>query len=118
MRVSFLARSLLIVGASVLLSSGSIVAQELRGKHRDMALTCVGCHETDSPTKTASSSTCRTCHAQVDVRTRSLSSGGKTYAFNPHASHQGDLRCTLCHKVHKPSVLICKDCHAFDVVVP
>ncbi|MDQ2080221.1 cytochrome c3 family protein [Xanthobacteraceae bacterium Astr-EGSB] len=118
MRASLVALSLLIVGAGVFLSGGSIVAQDLRGKHRDQALTCIGCHETDSPTKTASSSICRTCHATVDVRTRALNLGGKTYAFNPHASHQGDLRCTLCHKVHKPSVLICKDCHAFEVVVP
>ncbi|WP_435546972.1 cytochrome c3 family protein [Desulfobacterium sp. N47] len=39
---------------------------------------------------------------------------------NPHKSHIGEARCTLCHKNHAQSVLDCNQCHLpkFDMKVP
>jgi len=30
---------------------------------------------------------------------------------NPHDSHYGEMECRLCHKMHKPSVDYCSQCH-------
>lgn len=30
---------------------------------------------------------------------------------NPHNSHFGEMRCNLCHKMHKPSEDFCSQCH-------
>jgi hypothetical protein len=36
---------------------------------------------------------------------------------NPHASHWGEMECSLCHNQHRASVLYCTQCHT-EVPVP
>jgi len=31
--------------------------------------------------------------------------------YNPHDSHLGEMECNMCHKMHRPSVSFCADCH-------
>ncbi|MDH7576889.1 MAG: cytochrome c3 family protein [Bacillota bacterium] len=33
---------------------------------------------------------------------------------NPHDSHLADLKCHLCHKMHRQSEVYCAQCHDFD----
>jgi len=101
------------------LSAGVLFAQgagELRGAHSEAGLACVDCHGTDTPDKKAPASACMTCHADHKGEVREYTNNGIKVKVNPHASHQGDLRCTLCHKIHSPSKLYCNQegCHAFD----
>jgi len=50
---------------------------------------------------------CMQCHgtyAQLAARTQNLER-------NPHDSHQGQLDCRNCHRVHSDSVYYCGQCH-------
>jgi hypothetical protein len=38
---------------------------------------------------------------------------GFSLGRNPHDSHWGPLECSVCHKMHKPSVDFCSECHGF-----
>jgi hypothetical protein len=56
---------------------------------------------------------CLQCHgtyAQLAQRTQNL-------ARNPHDSHQGQLDCRTCHRVHSDSVYYCGQCHG-DATMP
>ena len=38
---------------------------------------------------------------------------------NPHASHLGEIDCTVCHKAHGPSKIYCLGCHQkFVMTIP
>ena len=69
----------------------------------------------------AKSKACMKCHNYQDL---AAASAAKKVALNPHDSHAGQLRCTLCHKEHEQSVLYCRQCHKnaedkrFDMAVP
>jgi fumarate reductase flavoprotein subunit len=95
---------------------------ELRGKHLAAELKCRDCHGTDAPEKRASAALCKECHeGEIKIESKQLplhGKAGRIVEVNAHASHQGELRCTLCHRAHSPSVLYCNDCHEFDVNVP
>lgn len=39
------------------------------------------------------------------------------YEFNPHSSQHGAQDCTICHKAHRESVMLCTECHS-EAVVP
>lgn len=94
-------------------SSYATPEMSVTGKHFDNGVTCVDCHDTDNPVKKASVSACSTCHGEyADVAELTAS-----MEINPHASHQGEVRCTLCHKTHEPSVLMCNNCHEFEMAV-
>ena len=64
---------------------------------------------------------CEQCHNYPDL---AKASAEKKVALNPHDSHAGQLRCTLCHKEHQQSVVYCRQCHKnaddkrFDMTVP
>lgn len=87
-------------------------------KHKN--LDCAACHGTSAPTELADQSACIKCHGQYKGKVIP----GADYNpdrnprrpeidVNPHDSHFGNVRCTLCHKEHaanpKP---VCNDCHA------
>ena len=38
--------------------------------------------------------------------------------FNPHETPPGEMACTACHKAHRPSVMICAQCHDDEAEVP
>ena len=85
--------------------------QALRGKHAELQLACSMCHGNDVPTKRAPASACMTCHGEYAA----VAALTAEVTPNPHDSHQGELRCTLCHKSHEPSILYCNECHSFDL---
>jgi hypothetical protein len=37
---------------------------------------------------------------------------------NPHDSHDNEIGCALCHKVHKDSILYRNACRSFNFKVP
>ena len=84
---------------------------ELRGKHAELALGCDACHGTPTPVKRAPASSCIECHDDYP----GIGEITKNIEPNPHNSHQGEIRCTACHKVHEPSVLYCNSCHNFEL---
>ncbi|MGE4268180.1 MAG: cytochrome c3 family protein [Deferribacterales bacterium] len=99
----------------------SLYASEnsLRGKHLQANLKCVDCHETSSPDKPAKTSVCIGCHDKGPDVIVETSVEHYVYKLPVHNAHTGPLRCVLCHKVHKPSELMCKQCHPqFEVMVP
>ena len=91
-------------------------------------LSCASCHNTDKPERRAPVSACNMCHGnsggtykgKLDkdgkpVRNSYLD-GSLTREMNFHDSHQGDIRCTICHTTHaEPPKLYCNDCHSFKV---
>ncbi|ADD68929.1 hypothetical protein Dacet_2167 [Denitrovibrio acetiphilus DSM 12809] len=47
------------------------------------------------------------CHDLEDI----VEQSAYLKAYNPHDSHLGEMECNMCHKMHKPSVSFCADCH-------
>ncbi len=86
--------------------------------HLDNDISCADCHGTATPEKRASAKTCIGCHSEIPGTVKTYSDAGNTREVNIHNSHDGQLRCTLCHRIHEPSTLYCADCHHFEVKVP
>ncbi len=90
-------------------------------KHQQRGVSCEQCHKTAAPSRPAKAKSCNQCHAYGDL---AQASEAKKLALNPHDSHAGELRCTLCHREHAQSVLHCRECHKnmddkrFDMAVP
>lgn len=77
---------------------------------------CAACHGTSSVTaasvpddERAINKSCTTCHGGYDK----LAGKNKQLRFDPHASHVGNVNCTVCHSAHQQPKLICNDCHSF-----
>lgn len=88
--------------------------QHLADRHGARGTQCVSCHGNGKPSANVSNDRCLACHgsyAQLAEKTAKLD-------VNPHASHLGDMPCVRCHQGHKPSVLICNNCHQFKMAVP
>jgi fumarate reductase flavoprotein subunit len=90
--------------------------------HSETGLNCADCHDTDKPEKRAAASKCIECHTSKadDAPTAFKDETGISYEVNPHSSHAGNMRCTLCHKIHAASSLYCNEgCHhRFLLTVP
>lgn len=89
-------------------------SKHLGDRHTQRGINCELCHGSLPPKELVSMEQCLRCHGsyqQVAALTQKLSP-------NPHDSHYGKMRCTLCHKVHKDSVLYCNTCHSFEFKVP
>lgn len=59
---------------------------------------------------------CLDCHdfeeAKEITRERFAGVSAPPYdVANPHDSHNGDLDCNTCHRMHEPSQLLCAQCH-------
>ncbi len=63
---------------------------------------CLQCHEHGSYEELAE----RTAHFESLI------------GANPHDSHNGELECGLCHKMHRESEDYCAQCHAWGWTVP
>lgn len=75
-------------------------------RHKANGVNCSGCHGNGA--KAAPSvEKCLSCHGSYEK----LAERTKKLARNPHASHYGDLDCTLCHHGHKVDENYCGSCH-------
>lgn len=58
---------------------------------------------------------CLTCHRSYE----SVREQTDHLVPNPHDSpHDPNLACTTCHNAHRPSELLCAQCHQFDIEMP
>lgn len=85
----------------------------VEGPHAELNMACADCHGTDTPDKRAPASACTGCHGEY----ADIAKLTEKVEPNPHKSHQGEIRCTICHKVHMPSVVYCAECHDFGLKI-
>ena len=104
--------------AFVLLLAHNAEAVEMNKAHRDKGVKCVDCHGEASPQKEANAASCANCHKGTPGSVKKYSDQGNMRTVNVHDSHEGSLRCTLCHHIHKDSTFYCNDCHKFEAKVP
>ena len=122
----FLLCALMVAAIAAAATDGKITSTTV---HEEMGLSCADCHNTDTPEKRAPASTCKGCHENMDGTYKGIlgadgkpehkdypeGTGYKNASF--HDSHQGDIRCTMCHTAHQAPVLYCNECHDFKVEV-
>lgn len=98
-----------IMASTIFIASFSIAQEDhpITDKHKDIGLTCENCHETSSPENRPAMAVCIECHKSYET----IKELTKNLKPNPHDSHQGDLRCTLCHSAHGNDKLYCNECH-------
>lgn len=96
----------LFLAIGFLCSSSLVFGAPAQFKHQAKNVNCEACHKTNAPVAAAKSKSCKQCHNynELAAKTSKLNP-------NPHDSHAGQLRCTLCHKEHSESVVYCKECH-------
>jgi len=82
--------------------------------HGEQGAGCSDCHSGTFPEGPASMSACVECHGPYSALSESTADADP----NPHASHLGEIDCGLCHKTHEESVLVCNQCHDYNLVVP
>lgn len=110
-----------LISALAFALCGSALAQPTMSKHMSRGVPCQACHMSATPAGPAKAKSCAQCHKYPDL---AAASAAKKMALNPHDSHAGQLRCTLCHKEHEQSRLHCRECHKnaddtrFDMAVP
>lgn len=96
-----------------LASTASAQSFELVGDmgaaHAKAKLECTSCHK-EGLDKAPSDKACMTCHGDYAAVAKTT----EKMIPNPHASHMGDLRCTICHSAHKAPRVYCNDCHTFE----
>lgn len=113
----------------------------LANTHKNAGLTCQNCHTRtvkdgirelvsyathsyDLPLKDhrVRPEDCEQCHGSYEnlaEATKDLPGpNGVWLGRNPHDSHWGKIDCGICHKMHKPSVDLCADCHKFPATGP
>jgi len=103
---------------AVVLCALSASTQAAEFKHQARGVSCEQCHGVAMPSAPAKAKSCMKCHNYGDLAKKSAKLNP-----NPHDSHAGELRCTLCHREHSQSVVHCKTCHKsndpkFDFKVP
>lgn len=76
--------------------------------HTTAKLECSSCH-IDGLNKPAPAKACTGCHGSY----RAVAALTANLNPNPHDSHMGEIRCTICHAAHKPSQVYCNQCHTF-----
>jgi len=90
----------------------------LDASHREKGFYCLHCHS-DYVDEYAAGDTqagCTGCHggdAEMIKKTEKTK-----YSHNPHKSHYVDLKCSACHRGHKPFVDYCAQCHPFGYKDP
>lgn len=72
---------------------------------------CQLCHSGEAPTSPPDDASCIRCHGTAEQMAQVTAKLER----NPHKSpHYGLYApCTSCHKEHKPSKVLCLDCHTF-----
>ena len=115
-------KSIVILSVCLFLAATALAATTtIGGAHREMDFTCVDCHGTDHPQAAPRIAQCLTCHGSYEelaelTAPATEATGDPEEAANPHDSHMGPIECADCHKTHSKSVLVCEECHFFDMV--
>lgn len=99
------------------LSSAAMASSSMSLKHKGME--CAACHGTATPSTYADQKACIQCHGQYKGKVvpnadynPDRNPRRPVVEVNPHDSHFGNVRCTLCHKEHTKSPKpVCNDCH-------
>jgi hypothetical protein len=114
----------------------------LVSNHAARGVTCADCHDRSFeqqvaetvafltndyiqplPREQAKMDTCFACHEhasydQIAWRTTDLGvtdGQAKGHTANPHQPpHYTELECNSCHRMHRPSTLLCLECHSFE----
>ncbi|MGJ7910378.1 cytochrome c3 family protein [Neobacillus sp. LXY-1] len=68
-----------------------------------------GDYEDPMKTREFSKSMCLKCHDYEKVKAKTNFKDS-----NPHDSHNGQLDCNKCHRMHEPSKVYCANCHEFS----
>lgn len=96
-----------LLSAGVMLCCEPAIAADL---HAGMA--CTNCHKSKTPSASdITDVTCLSCH---ESREKLAAKTAKWGNRNPHDNHRGEVPCTECHHNHKPSELMCNQCHSFN----
>lgn len=83
-------------------------------RHMNRGAQCASCHISADKTMPVRKEACLKCHQSYSA----VAALTKNDTPNPHFSHYGDRDCSVCHKGHQTSVLICNQCHKFDLKTP
>ena len=92
--------------------------------HRDLGITCSGCHTaaTDSEPGTRGFCMRSGCHGDWESIVEATADWKGTVTvynasgtYNPHDNHRGDANCSDCHSMHGQQDLTCVTCHNMDV---
>lgn len=102
-------------------------------KHRQAGLTCTDCHDRTAETakqeeemyrnkeysdpidrREYDAQFCLKCHESYKAVAAKTAHLKEEWGRNPHESHNGELDCSVCHRVHQPSVFLCSQCHKAD----
>ncbi|SJZ57336.1 Cytochrome c3 [Trichlorobacter thiogenes] len=99
----------------------AVHALTVGGPHATMGFKCADCHKTDAPQAGPTNEACLACHESYEklaqkTKPKKINPADKESHANPHESHMGPINCTDCHRTHKPSELVCGQCHTFDFV--
>lgn len=100
----------------ILFLSAAVLAapdKKVTGPHAGLEISCADCHGNDNPEKRAPHSACMGCHGEY----ADIAKLTEKVEPNPHKSHQGEIRCTICHKAHEPSVVYCRECHDYGLKI-
>lgn len=101
----------------------------LASKHAKAGVTCHDCHKASFTTQveegvkyiTGDYTTplkkrefpkefCLKCHNDFE----SIKAKTNFEDSNPHDSHNGEQECSLCHRMHQKSTVMCSQCHQFE----
>ena len=97
--------------------AGSHFLDQLHGQGQ---VSCGGCHGPAVPgfDTTVANAVCLSCHGPM-VQLAAKTEPAEFKDRNPHASHLGEIDCTVCHKAHGPSKVYCLGCHQkFMMTIP
>jgi fumarate reductase flavoprotein subunit len=77
--------------------------------HLAAGLRCAACHSESPPARPVAMATCLRCHGGSYDRLAAATASAQP---NPHRSHQGEVPCEACHRIHAASQNYCARCHA------
>jgi hypothetical protein len=109
-KLSLLLAVIIMIWSNILIAEQTVSDHQIGGKHLESGLTCIDCHQSDTPTDKAPVSACNSCHGTY-TEIAELTQGIDP---NPHDSHQGEIDCDKCHRSHQPSVNYCSECHEYE----
>lgn len=109
-RIYTLVTVILAISVGIAFSAGkNITENDLKSYHTGME--CIDCHDSKKPTTPAIDAKCESCHGTPEE----VAELTKDLRRNPHNSihYETSAPCTVCHKEHQKSEVLCYTCHSF-----